>query len=160
MTFLSTLALLLAAGAPTIASAQSTTTQPSFFLQDPSDGKPSALSTKTGHTQPSLLVARLPGCAHKLLRCCACGVHKSAGPGACVHVEFAVAQLSLAHRARCLVCHLRSCFLCGVWASGTSAARLCSSADRALLRHLRAPPVNVEVYSRCGGRRPHALIIS
>lgn len=44
MTFLRSLALLLAAGvvAPTgslTAAAQSTTSQPSFFLQDPSDGE-------------------------------------------------------------------------------------------------------------------------
>lgn len=44
MTFLGSLALLLAAGvvAPTgslTAAAQSTTSQPSFFLQDPSDGE-------------------------------------------------------------------------------------------------------------------------
>lgn len=39
MTFLSTLGLLLAAGAPAITAAQSSTSQPSFFLQDPSDGK-------------------------------------------------------------------------------------------------------------------------
>lgn len=39
MTFLATLGLLLAASAPALTSAQSTTTQPSFFLQDPSDGE-------------------------------------------------------------------------------------------------------------------------
>lgn len=69
MTFLATLALLLAAGAPTIASGQSTTTQPSFFLQDPSDGELSFRTTGTDHTEPSLAVCFPPSLvSHTLLR--------------------------------------------------------------------------------------------
>lgn len=50
MSFLRSLAALLLA--VNTASAQGTSSQPSFFLQDPSDGKPSFVAPRSPHPAP------------------------------------------------------------------------------------------------------------